>query len=259
MKRSVASADGTRIGYLELGSGPGIVFVHGSLGTGDKWLHVAHELADGCTCYLMDRRGRGRSGDARGYSLETECEDIGAVLGAAGPTPVLLGHSYGAICALEAARRTQVSKLVLYEPPLPIDGPIVGEALEPYRAAVANHQLDEALLIGARDILQLTSEQIAELRSSPAWEPMAALTPTWVRELEVIESLPLGVERYGQVSVPTLLLLGTATARHHARASAALAETLPGSRTALLPDQGHQAHVTAPALVAREIARFLHR
>jgi surfactin synthase thioesterase subunit len=33
---------------------------------------------------------------------------------------VLLGHSYGALCSLEAARRTtHLRKLVLYEPPIP--------------------------------------------------------------------------------------------------------------------------------------------
>jgi pimeloyl-ACP methyl ester carboxylesterase len=257
MERSVDSLDGTRIGYLQLGSGPGIVFVHGSLGVGDEWLQVADLLADRFTCYLMDRRGRGRSDDAGSYSLGTECADIAAVLDAAGPNPALLGHSYGGICALEAAQRVRVSKLILYEPPFPIDGPTVGDAFERYRAAVANNQLDEALLIGARDLVKLTDVQIAEFRASPAWQPMAALTPTWVRELEVIRGLPLGVKRFGQMSSPTLLLLGTATARHHKVASAALAETLPLARTSLLIDQGHQAHLLAPSLVARQMASFL--
>ena len=257
MERSVGSVDGTRIGYLELGSGPGIVFVHGSLGVGDEWLQVANLLADRFTCYLMDRRGRGRSGNAERYSLDTECADIAAVLEAAGPTSALLGHSYGGICALEAARRIRVSKLILYEPPFPIDGPTVGDAFERYRAAVANNQLDEALLIGARDLVKLTDVQIKEWRASPAWQLAAALTPTWVRELEVIRSLPLGVERFSQMSSPTLLLLGTATARHHEVASAALAETLPSAHTRRLVDQGHQAQVFAPTLVAREIAGFL--
>lgn len=256
-ERSVGSVDGTRIGYLELGSGPGIVFVHKSLGVGDEWLQVATLLSDRFTCYLMDRRGRGRSGDADKYSLDTECADIAAVLAAAGPNSALLGHSYGGICALEAARQVGVSKLILYEPPFPIDRPTVGDAFERYRAAVANNQLDEALLIGARDFVKLTDAQIKEFRASPAWQPMAALTPTWVRELEVIRSLPLGVERFSQMSAPTLLLLGTATARHHEVASAALAATLPSARTGRLVDQGHQAHLLAPVLVAHEIASFV--
>src|SRR5690606_30206164 len=97
--------DGTRIGYLRLGEGPGLVFSHGSLTTGDDWLPVASRLADRFTCYVMSRRGRGRSAAGPAHSLERECEDIAAVLAEAGPGAYLLGHSYGAICALETALR----------------------------------------------------------------------------------------------------------------------------------------------------------
>src|SRR5262245_57075147 len=31
------SADGTSIGFVQLGAGPAVVFVHGSLSTGDDW------------------------------------------------------------------------------------------------------------------------------------------------------------------------------------------------------------------------------
>jgi hypothetical protein len=73
-----------------------------------------------------------------------------------------------------------VSQLILYEPPFPIDKSVVGKALEPYRAAVAKNQLDEALLIGARDIVKLTAEQIDEFRSSPARarEKLAVVVPS---------------------------------------------------------------------------------
>lgn len=41
---------------------------------------------------------------------------------------VLLGHSYGAICCLEAARLTSaVRRLILYEPPLPVGQRIARE------------------------------------------------------------------------------------------------------------------------------------
>ena len=52
------------------------------------------------------RSGKGRPGPA-------------AVVEAAAPEVDLLGHSYGAVCALEAAAIARgVRKLVLYEPPL---------------------------------------------------------------------------------------------------------------------------------------------
>lgn len=109
------SADGTSIGFARLGSGPAVVFVHGSLSTGDDWRQVATAMAGQCTCFLMDRRGRGRSGDASDYAIDREYDDIKAVLDVAGPGTHLVGHSYGAIGALGAALGAPIGRLVLYE------------------------------------------------------------------------------------------------------------------------------------------------
>src|SRR3954468_11613596 len=118
----VVSHDGTRIELLALGSGPPIVFVHGSLTTGREWLPVASLLADRFTCLVMHRRGRATGHDQAAYSLDAECDDIAAVIAASGQDAHIVGHSYGALCALETARRGRTGRLILYEPPLPIDG-----------------------------------------------------------------------------------------------------------------------------------------
>jgi hypothetical protein len=54
---AVWSTDGTSIGFLKLGTGPGLVIVHGSLTTGEEWIPIASLLAHRFTCFLMDRRG----------------------------------------------------------------------------------------------------------------------------------------------------------------------------------------------------------
>src|SRR5262249_41733685 len=198
-----------------------------------------------------------RSGDTSAYAIDREYEDIKTVLEVAGPGAHLLGHSYGAICALGAALRAPIGRLVLYEPPLPVEGPVVGAALAPYRAAVVSHQLDEALTIGLRDLVHLSAEEIAALRPTPLWKQMAALTPTWTRELEAIDRLGPSLERYRQLAAPTLLLLGTATAAHHQVATAALVKTLPNACIVRLQGEGHVAHLTVPDRVAKEITDFL--
>jgi pimeloyl-ACP methyl ester carboxylesterase len=253
----VRSADGASIGFLQLGSGPAVVFAHGSLSTGESWLQVAAAMAGKFNCCLLDRRGRGLSGDAGDYSIEKEVEDIQAVLDAAGPGSSLLGHSYGAVCALEAALRVRIDRLVLYEPPLPVDGPLVGSALEPYRKAIANNQLDEALMIGLTQFVRMNPTDIAGFRASPGWKALAALTPGWTRELIALDQLDSNLERYRQVEAPTLLLLGANTQPHHRRASAELAKVLPNSITVQLEGQGHTANLTAPDVVAREMSDFL--
>ncbi len=50
------------------------------------------------------------------YALEREVEDVLAVVDAVGTGVNVLGHSHGALCAPEAARRTdRLTRLVLYE------------------------------------------------------------------------------------------------------------------------------------------------
>jgi pimeloyl-ACP methyl ester carboxylesterase len=255
---SVVSDDGVTIGYRSVGSGPDLVIVHGSIATGEQWAPVADLLAPRVTCHLVDRRGRGRSGDSADYALEREAADIRAVLSAIGPQAALLAHSYGAICALEALRGGgRASSVLLYEPPLPLDGPVAGDALAPFAAEVSAGRLDDALAFALTEIVHVPAEAVAGLRQAPVWPGMAALTPTWVREIAAIDGLEPGVERYAGISAPVLCLLGELTAAHHVAATRALAGVLPQLRTETLPGQEHFAHMAAPELVADVLGRAL--
>ena len=59
---SVSTQDGTTIGYRQLGRGPGLVLLHGSMSSGYNHLQLANALSDAFTVYIPDRRGRGLSG-----------------------------------------------------------------------------------------------------------------------------------------------------------------------------------------------------
>jgi pimeloyl-ACP methyl ester carboxylesterase len=253
------SADGTRIGYVTMGHGPAVVIAHASIASAADWFEVATHLAPHFTCYLMDRRGRGRSEvGVEPYSIEREYEDIGAVLAAAGPGASLVGHSFGAICALGAALQSQVRRLALYEPPLPVGGPVAGEYLNDYRWAVEAKQYDEALAIGLLHVVRLPSPVVEAMRTLPTWKAMLKLAPSWVRELAAIDALPAEANRYAAVRCPVQLLVGTKSAEHPLQdASRALAGVLPDVSIAALEDQGHMATRTAPALLAGTLAAFL--
>ena len=255
----VRSSDGTRVGFTRLGSGPALVVVHGSLSTREDWLTVASLLADHFTCYVMDRRGRGLSGDAPDYAIERECDDITAVLVAAGRAANLLAHSFGAICALETAMRVVVPHLILYEPPLPVGGRVAGEHLGEYRAAVATGRLDEALEIGLTRFVGLSAGQIAGMRTAPIWPQLRSRTPTWTREVEAIDGLSSSVDRYSALTSSTLLLVGSESAKHLRDATAALSQVLQHGHVTTLVGQGHMAGRLAPELVARAVTAFLRQ
>ncbi len=256
---SVRSADGTRIAFRRMGTGPAIVFVHGSLSTHTDWMRVARLLADSFTCILMDRRGRAKSGAGVGpYSMDREVEDIAAVLIEAGPVPALLGHSYGAACALEAAMRRPVSRLVLYEPPLPAGGLAPAGHIAQYARAVEDGDLDKAVELGLTNFSHLPPVAIAVARNSPGWHRLCALAKSWVRELEAVGALDPDVERYRALTCPSTLLVGELSPEHPMQqASRALAEVLPKVRVERLQGQGHTAMRSAPEMVAALIREFL--
>ena len=85
----VRSADGTPIAVERIGDGDGppLVVVPGALSDVASWGACAPLLADGRSVHVVDRRGRGASGDAEAYEVEREIEDVLAVLdGLARPT-----------------------------------------------------------------------------------------------------------------------------------------------------------------------------
>ena len=257
------SADGTRIGYRRLGSGPAVVLVHGSCSTHTDWMPVAKLLAGHFTCFAMDRRGRAKSGEGVGpYSIEREQEDIAAMLAVAksesGANAALVAHSYGAACALGAAMRSPVPKLVLYEPPLPIGGLIAGENLAPYVAAIEEGDLDKALQLGLASFPRMSPEAILALRGSRGWPRLRPLAKSWIRELEAMDATSPSVEHYRVLPCPSMLLMGELSPEHPMLdASRALAEVLPGVRVEWLPGQGHGAMRAAPQMIAHLIRDFL--
>ena len=114
---SVRSRDGTKIAYRNRGAGPPLVLVHGVAAANPVDWPAAEALARRFTLYGVDRRGRRASGDGGSYALAREAEDVAAVVDAIGGRAFLLGHSFGGLCAMEAALLTpNVLKLILYEP-----------------------------------------------------------------------------------------------------------------------------------------------
>src|SRR5689334_25194862 len=146
MVRSVISQDGTRIAFDQSGQGPAIILVSGATATRAAAVSLAAALAPDFTVFAYDRRGRGESGDTAPYAVEREVEDIEALIDAAGGSAFVLGHSSGAVLALEAARLlpTKITKLALYEPPF-----IVDDSRPPAPENFASH-LNELVSSGRR-------------------------------------------------------------------------------------------------------------
>jgi len=228
--------------------------VHGGTADHTRWAPVLAELSAHHTVHAMDRRGRGRSGDGPSYAIEREGEDLAAVLAAAGPNALVVGHSYGALVALEAALITDgIGRMVLYEPPASTPGHQVStpDMLASLRAA---GDPEEILRIFYREALHLTDEQIDAMTGTAIWRARLAAAPTIVRELESIEKFDL-TSRLAAIEVPTRLLVGDRSPAYFRPAAEAIAAHLRSAEIETLPGQAHMAINEAPALFLAAVFR----
>jgi pimeloyl-ACP methyl ester carboxylesterase len=259
----VTSNDGTPIAYRRSGSGAPLVLVHGTTADHTRWTSILPALERRFTVYAMDRRGRGESGDAEPYILDREFEDVAAVVDAARLKGArrgvaLLGHSYGGLCALEAALRMPPDKLILYEPAFRIEGielypPGTRERLQ---ALLDRGDRDGLLVAFFRDVAGVPDSHLALMRAEPVWKARLANAHTVVRELADAD-YEFEAERFWGLAVPTLLLVGGDSPPSLTKPAERLAAALPNSRVAVMPGQGHVAMSTAPELFLREVLGFL--
>ncbi|MEV6007819.1 alpha/beta hydrolase [Streptomyces sp. NPDC051976] len=254
----VRSADGTEIVVHKRGNGPGLVIAHGALSTAEDWAPLSAALASRVTTYTIERRGYTSAAERSSHSMEREQEDLLAVADAIGGA-YLLGHSYAAIVALEAALAGPLHGLIAYEPPLPLDRPIGGPALPVYEAAVDRGDYDGALEIGLAEFVRLPKDQIAAFRQfmPERWDAMARFTPSWVREVAAIDATNLAITRYAEIACPTAVVTGTVSPQWLQAVAARLVDNVPHSRLITIADHAHEAHLSATDLLASEIASFI--
>jgi pimeloyl-ACP methyl ester carboxylesterase len=245
----VDSADGTPIAYRASGSGDPILFVHGSATSSADWAFVLPLLRDRFTVVTMDRRGRGASGDGAEHAMAREAEDVLAVLDAVG-AELLVGHSYGALCSILAAERSdRLRRLVLYEPPIAARE----RDLRRLDEVVAAGELDAALegflrSAGAPD------DQLEAIRSSPAWPVLLDAVPALPRELHACAAWR---NPPGPIHVPALFLLGGETSSPvYLDGLDELQAAFPDARRELIPGQRHIGHVFAAGAFAGLVADF---
>ena len=256
----VLSKDGVSIAYERRGEGLPLVLIHGTAADHNRWTPILSELERHFTVYAVDRRGRGDSGDAGPYTIDAEYEDVVAVVDSI-PGPVnILGHSYGAICSLEASlRMTNLRKLILYEPPIHIgvEERYPPDATDRMNSFLQNGEREEALLIFLQEIAGIPKNEITVLKSLPSWSSRVATAHTIAREEAGVCSYILNPQRFSHLSAPTLLLLGGDSPPFYRVAIEALRKSIRNSRIVIMPGQRHAAMETAPDLFLSEVIGFL--
>lgn len=256
IKRSVTSMDGTTIGYRQLGAGPGLVILHGSMSTGYNHMQLAELLSDRFTVYLPDRRGRGLSGGPYrdGDTIDSDVADLLAVLRETGAKN-LAGISFGAIICLEAALRSSaLGRLALYEPPLRMSNQQA--VLQRFDTEFGRGDVAAALVTAMKGsqmgprffdvmprwlLVLMTRQMIAAMdrKGTGDYASFGALAPTLRSESTAIMAASDGIERFSAIPNEVLLIGGSKSADHFKAALGELAAILPHAQRVELPRLGH--------------------
>ncbi|GIH11297.1 alpha/beta hydrolase [Rhizocola hellebori] len=253
---TVQSKDGTAIAFDRAGAGPPIILVDGAMcyrGAGPTWPLAAELIAD-FTVYTYDRRGRAASTDTQPWAIERELDDLEALITEAGGKAYVYGISSGAVLALGAALRgAPITKLVLFEPPLPAD-----PLLNPVRELPSI--LDEMVRAGRRGeaverfqtAVGIPAEMIAGMRNSPYRPALEAIAHTLVYDTTIAGSIPPA--QLSSVGIATLVVDSGASTPWLRETTQALVEHLPDAQHLSL--FGHF-HDVDPKLLAPAIREFL--
>jgi pimeloyl-ACP methyl ester carboxylesterase len=246
--QTFTSPDGTRIAYQLAGDGPPLVLVHGGIEDHTYFHPALPALASHFTVYVVERRGRGHSGDTEPYAVEREYEDVVTLVDSIGEPVILLGRSYGALVSIEAALRTgNVRTLVLYEPPFDPDGfgfpPAFLERLES-RLAAGDHE--GVIRTMMSELVGLSPEELQQLEASEAWPAIVATAHTLPRELRSVAAYRFDPQRFRSLMVPTVLLEGDQSPDELRVGVRLLEQTLPDARLVTMKGTGHEANQTHP-------------
>ena len=257
--QKVTSKDGTTIGFRKSGSGPPLLLIHGTTADHRRWSGILASFEERFTVYAMDRRGRGLSTDAPDYSIFREAEDVATVLEHIGEPVFVLGHSYGAVCALESTLLTdKIRRLILYEPPIPTGVPMYpGNVPEGLQALIDRDSLEAALKLFMQEVVRMPGHELKVYSQLPMWKERIKLVPTIPREVTIDRSYQFDAKRFAHYQVPILLLLGGDSPELFRRAIAVLDSALTSSAVVTLPGQQHIAMDTNPELFVGEVVQFL--
>jgi pimeloyl-ACP methyl ester carboxylesterase len=230
-------ANGLSFGYLDVGSGPTVILVHGSISDFREWSHQMAPLAQRYRVIAYSRRyhwpNASPTSDADA-TLERQAEDLAAIMGALkiGSAHVV-GHSYGGATALFLARRHPelVRTLVLAEPAvggvlgeLPKDDPIYEEG----RSVRA--EVKEAFADGSAErIVRTYAARVApgEFENAPREAREMFLANVAAFRLDFGSPRPaFTCDDAGRIAVPALVIAGSRSAMGLQRIAETLARCL---------------------------------
>lgn len=245
---------GSRVEYLEAGTGEPLVLLHSSGGSSAQWRALAERLSTRYRVLAPDLYGYGATAPWPGRGplvLAHEAQIVHALLARAGAPAHLVGHSYGGAVALHLAREggAELRSLALVEP-------VAFHLLKGHDAqalaeitAVAQ---GVAASIACGDYLGGFAAFVDYWSGTGAWDAlpaekrgaMAARLGKVALDFHATLNEPAQLGDLRSTAVPTLLVQGTRSPTPTRRICELLARVLPECRLETVAGAGHMAPLT---------------
>lgn len=261
----VIADDGQPLVAWEAGppGAPVVVLLHATMANASHLAPLARLLAGDARVIRMDRRGSGSSAMARPapVPVERHVRDLLAVLDAVGIRhAALVGHSFGGVVAIEAARcaPTRVSAVVAWEPPyVPLAPTAWRGRLERVGTAVAAGFAANGPEGAARAFIESLGGPNASARVSR--RQRASLERAGTGALADAAMAGLTGEGLDAITAPTLLLTADASEPFYRPIADALAARIgvAATRADIAGSLDHMAAAHTPAPIAAAIRRHL--
>lgn len=246
--------DDLEIAYLEEGNGPVVLIGHCSSASHKEWLPLIRRLHDDWHFLAPDFIGYGRS-EAwpvhRPFSIDGDVRVLTHLAEKAEAPLHLVGHSYGAALALEAALRLgdRVRSLCLIEP---VSFHLLRQEKRPEWKEI--DRLGARVLSAVADgddrraAAAFMSYWLGRIRWLLAPErfkrAIAATIPKVALEFTVAIEAETTLRDYAEVTAPTLLIAGGKTRSPARRVVEMLKTALPEAALTIVPGAGHMSPFT---------------
>ena len=256
-------ANGVRLHYVEAGTGPAVVCIHGlGLNTG-VWRHLMPQLSQRYRTVAYDLRGMGKS-EAPGrrgvtHTIDLHADDLEALLDALRiERAAMVAHAYGAFVSMRFAmtRPDRVSAMVVVNTSAMMGEPGISQGL--YRAAMAELDGMEPLLDVAMSRWFVESFHRERPEVIQFFREMLGSTPPLgyaasARELANMDLRP----GLGKIECPTLAVAGegdwSTPPEHHK----VIAQGIPKGRLIVVKNASHTVPEEQPEEFARLTLEFL--
>lgn len=257
-------ADGTELAYERYGDGQPMLLLHGGMAPREYWQPVIPQFEE-FGAVVPQRPGFGTCLDDLEQTsaedvLERETQYVQTLAEEVDGDPIVIGHSFGALTAIESATDTAVEAVVAYEPAI---------LPEPYRQhADLAARMDSLIEQGEpEEAVKRYIEQVihpdgiddldAWLAEWPVWPECVELADKVVRMNRAVEqySLPERLD----VDAPVLVMSGTEGPDFLRESARAVHEALPRSRFVEFDGVSHSGPAEAPGRISAEVESFLNR